>query len=120
MNLIYLIRRFVFLKTVCMLPSCLYWQCLQPISMCFSIRLNMFFIVRYMFSLVFIDTVKAYLEKNKIGKYNKEEMEKREQERRKEEEAEETLAKSINPNDRCLIKVLGQPERRGSVKFVGK
>uniref|UniRef100_A0A1B6DM77 CAP-Gly domain-containing protein n=1 Tax=Clastoptera arizonana TaxID=38151 RepID=A0A1B6DM77_9HEMI len=65
------------------------------------------------------DTLRAYLEKNKIGKYNKEEMKKKEEDQRKEEEQEEYLAKSIKVDDRCKIKVLGQPERLGSVKFVG-
>lgn len=67
----------------------------------------------------FSDTVKAYLEKNKLGKYNKEEVEKRELQKKKEEEEEENLAKKINVNDRCLVKVLGQPQRRGQVMFVG-
>lgn len=66
------------------------------------------------------DTVKAYLEKNKLGKYNKEEVEKKEQQRKKEEEEEERLAQNIKLNDRCLVKVLGQPQRRGQVMFVGK
>lgn len=69
---------------------------------------------------MFTDTVKAYLERNKLGRYNKEEMEKREKEKKLEEEAEETLAKNIPVNSRCLVKVLGQPVRRGQVMFVGK
>uniref|UniRef100_A0A1B6LRF3 CAP-Gly domain-containing protein n=1 Tax=Graphocephala atropunctata TaxID=36148 RepID=A0A1B6LRF3_9HEMI len=66
------------------------------------------------------DTVKAYLERNKLGKYNQEEVEKREKERKQEEEAEEQLAQNIQVNNRCLVKVIGQPERRGLVMFVGK
>lgn len=64
--------------------------------------------------------MKAYLEKNKLGKYNKEEVEKREQQRKKEEEEEEGLAQSIQVNNRCLVKVVGQPQRRGQVMFVGE
>jgi len=66
------------------------------------------------------DTVKAYLERNKLGKYNKEEVERREAEKKKEEEMEEKLSQKIQVNDRCLVRVVGQPERRGQVMFVGK
>ncbi|XP_054271771.1 tubulin-folding cofactor B-like isoform X2 [Macrosteles quadrilineatus] len=66
------------------------------------------------------DTVKAYLERNRLGKYNKEEVEKKELEKKKEEEMEEKLAEKIKVNDRCLVRVVGQPERRGEVMFVGK
>lgn len=66
-----------------------------------------------------IDTVKAFLEKNKLGKYNEEEMKKKIEERKQEEEAEEHLASLCKVGDRCEISVPNQPRRRATVLYVG-
>ncbi|CAL1683991.1 unnamed protein product [Lasius platythorax] len=66
------------------------------------------------------DTVKAFLEKNKLGKYNEEEMKKKIEERKQEEEAEEHLASLCKVGDRCEISVPNQPRRRATVLYVGK
>lgn len=55
-----------------------------------------------------------------MGKYNKEEVERKELEKKKEEELEEQLVQKMKVNDRCMVRVPGQPERRGQVMFVGK
>ncbi|XP_063983477.1 tubulin-folding cofactor B [Diachasmimorpha longicaudata] len=66
------------------------------------------------------DTVKAFLEKNKLGKYNEEELKKREEEKKLEEAAEEALAQALNVGDRCEVQVPSFPKRRATVMYVGK
>ncbi|XP_066593807.1 tubulin-folding cofactor B-like [Prorops nasuta] len=66
------------------------------------------------------DTVKAFLERNKVGKYNEEEVKRRAEEKKKEEELEEMLAKKCNIGDRCEISVPNQPKRRATVMYAGK
>ncbi|XP_063242869.1 tubulin-folding cofactor B-like [Bacillus rossius redtenbacheri] len=66
------------------------------------------------------DTVRAYLERNKLGKYNEEEQKKLDEKRRQEEQQEEEAAKKMKPGDRCEVAIPGKPVRRGCVRFVGK
>lgn len=66
------------------------------------------------------DTVKAFLEKNKLGKYNEEEMKRKAEEKKQEEEAEERLARSCKVGDRCEVFVLNQPTRRATILYVGQ
>ncbi|XP_076296586.1 tubulin-binding cofactor B [Lasioglossum baleicum] len=66
------------------------------------------------------DTVKAFLEKNKLGKYNKEKAEKKAEEKRQEEEAEEAQANSCHVGERCEVSVPNQPKRRATIMYVGK
>lgn len=66
------------------------------------------------------DSVKSFLKKNKLGKYNEAEMAAREEARRKEIENEIELAKKCNINDRCEVSVPGQPTRRGTIKYIGE
>jgi tubulin-folding cofactor B len=64
---------------------------------------------------IFIDSMRKFLEKNKLGKFD-EDKQKRKQE---EEEKESKLAESLKANDRCEVRIPGNPVRRGEVKFVG-
>lgn len=64
-------------------------------------------------------TVRSFLEHNKVGKYNAEQMKQREEIKRQEMEAIETAAKATKVGDRCEVRVLGQPVRRATVMFVG-
>ncbi|XP_033228374.1 tubulin-folding cofactor B [Belonocnema kinseyi] len=66
------------------------------------------------------DTVKAFLEKNRLGKYNDEEMKRREEEKKKEQEAEEASARLCKIGDRCEVYVPNQPKRRATIMYVGK
>jgi tubulin-folding cofactor B len=69
--------------------------------------------------LIIIDTVKAFLEKNKLGKYNEEEMKKKAEEKKREEEEEEHLASLCKVEDRCEVSVPNQPKRRATILYVG-
>ncbi|XP_029671556.1 tubulin-folding cofactor B [Formica exsecta] len=66
------------------------------------------------------DTVKAFLEKNKLGKYNEEEMKKKMEEKKREEEAEERSASLCKVGDRCEVSVPNLPRRRATILYVGK
>lgn len=66
------------------------------------------------------DTVKAFLEKNKLGKYNEEEMKRRAEEKKQEEEAEIAAAQLCKVGDRCEVCVPNQPKRRATIMYVGK
>jgi len=66
------------------------------------------------------DTVKAFLEKNKLGKYNEEDMQRKMEEKLREAEAEEALANSLKIGDRCEVRVPMQPKRRATIMYVGK
>lgn len=64
--------------------------------------------------------MRAFLTKNKLGKYNEEQMKQREEEQRQEQEAEEALIKTFAVGDRCEIEVPTQPKRRGTIMYIGK
>lgn len=68
----------------------------------------------------FLDTVKSFLAKNKLGKYNEEEMKRKEEQKKREEEAEEAQARLCKVGDRCEILVSNQPRRRATIMYVGK
>eukprot|EP00088_Acartia_fossae_P069147 TRINITY_DN8946_c0_g1_i5.p1 TRINITY_DN8946_c0_g1~~TRINITY_DN8946_c0_g1_i5.p1 ORF type:complete len:250 (-),score=59.86 TRINITY_DN8946_c0_g1_i5:255-1004(-) len=68
------------------------------------------------------DTVQAYLKRNKLGKYNEEEMAalaKAKEDQEKEDE-NRISSKGIAEGARCQVSVAGQMERRGTVRYVGK
>jgi tubulin-folding cofactor B len=93
---------------------------------------NMLLIEKYLFkrenpkhdpdfiTVAFIGTMKSFLEHNKVGRYNPEEMKQKEEKRRKEEEANEIAAKAVKVGDRCEVRVPGQSVRRATVMFIGK
>lgn len=65
-------------------------------------------------------TVQDFLKKNKLGKYNPEEVKKMEAEKAALEKAEKEAADKMKAGDRCEVKTPGNPPRRGEVKFVGE
>lgn len=65
-------------------------------------------------------TVRAFLERNKLGKYNEEEQRKLAKAKQAEKEAEEAAAKAIKVGDRCEVKVPTAPTRRATVMYVGE
>jgi len=68
------------------------------------------------------DTVQAYLKKNKLGKYNEEEMAALAAEKAKQEEEEKKIIdeRKLVEGARCEVTVVGSSTRRGAIKFVGK
>lgn len=65
------------------------------------------------------DSVKAFLEKNRLGKYNEEDVRKKAEEQQLKDLEEERLAKSLGLDQRCEVTVPNQPKKRGQIKFVG-
>ena len=65
-------------------------------------------------------TVQDFLKKNKMGKYNPEEMKRLEEEKTAQDKEETELASKIKVDDRCEVKMPGNPTRRGTVKYVGE
>jgi len=66
------------------------------------------------------DTVRSFLQRNKLGKYNEAEMERLKEEKEKEEKAEQDLVDQMKVGDRCQTSVPGSGTRRGTVKYLGK
>lgn len=66
------------------------------------------------------DTVAAYLKRNKLGKYNEEEMEKLRIEKEKEDKEEADKLATMKVGDRCEARTPGSTARRGTVKYLGK
>jgi len=68
------------------------------------------------------DTVQAYLKKNKLGKYNEEEMAALAKEKEEREAAETKMVeeKCIVEGARAEIVIHGSGKRRGTVRFVGQ
>lgn len=63
------------------------------------------------------DTVKSFLLKNKLGKYNEEEMKRIEAEKAAAEAAELELLKEIEVGKRCEVTIPGNMARRGQVRM---
>lgn len=66
------------------------------------------------------DTVQSFLKRNRLGKYNEEELKKMEEEKNKLEQEEKQMADAMKVDDRCEVKAPGAMTRRGTVRFVGK
>lgn len=67
-----------------------------------------------------LDTVKAFLARNNMGKYNEENVRRKAEEQELKEAEEEQAAKALGLEQRCEVSVSGQPKRRGVIKFVGQ
>ena len=68
------------------------------------------------------DTVAAFLKKNKLGKYNEEEMADLAKQKQAKEDGEKCYidCQGIIDGARCEITIQGQLPKRGTVRFVGK
>lgn len=62
----------------------------------------------------------AYLKRNKLGKFSKEEQERRELQKKEEEEAEAKKLENLSVGARCEVSVPGQPTRRAAIRFIGE
>jgi tubulin-folding cofactor B len=65
-------------------------------------------------------TVQDFLKKNRIGKYNPEEVAKLEADKAKLEKEEKDAASKITIGNRVEVRAPAAPTRRGEVKFVGE
>nr|CAG4636011.1 EOG090X02PU [Eubosmina coregoni] len=65
------------------------------------------------------DTVKAFMERNRMGKYNEDNLKKKQEEQQIKETEEEEMANAFKVDERCEVSVSGQPKRRGVIKFNG-
>jgi len=86
-----------------------------------KLNLNEFVVITAaLFPYCFSDSVKAFLERNKLGKYNEEDVRKKAEEQKIKETEEERAALALEIGKRCEVSVTGQPKRRGVIQFVGK
>ncbi|CAK1555291.1 unnamed protein product [Leptosia nina] len=65
------------------------------------------------------DTLRSFLQRNKLGKYNEEEMQKMKEQQQKELEDEAKLAEAVLVGARCEVRVPSQPTRRATVRYNG-
>ncbi|KAJ0063702.1 hypothetical protein NL108_006630, partial [Boleophthalmus pectinirostris] len=65
------------------------------------------------------DTARSFMKKQRVGRYNEEEMTKKKAELAAREEEQKTAAEAITIGSRCRVQVPGQPTKLGSVMFVG-
>uniref|UniRef100_A0A8D0L8Z9 Tubulin folding cofactor B n=1 Tax=Sphenodon punctatus TaxID=8508 RepID=A0A8D0L8Z9_SPHPU len=65
------------------------------------------------------DSVRSFMKRSKVGKYNEEEMTKKGEEQEQKLTEEKALAEAISTGARCEVRMLGQPTKRGTVMYVG-
>lgn len=65
------------------------------------------------------DSVRSFLKKNKLGKFNEEETAQKAAEQQRKLEEERLAAEAITPGSRCEVRAVGQPTKRGTVMYVG-
>ncbi|XP_013141672.1 PREDICTED: tubulin-folding cofactor B [Papilio polytes] len=65
------------------------------------------------------DTLRSFLQRNKLGKYNEEEMNKLKEQQQKELEEEANLASKVLVGARCEVRAPRQPARRATVRYNG-
>lgn len=71
-------------------------------------------------SLFPIDSVRSFLKKNKMGKFNEEETAQKAEEQQRKLEEERLASESIKVGSRCEVRAVGQPNKRGTVLYVGE
>ncbi|CAH0719812.1 unnamed protein product, partial [Brenthis ino] len=65
------------------------------------------------------DTLRSFLQRNKLGKYNEEDMKKLKEQQQKELEEEAKLAEAVLVGARCEVRVPAQGARRATVRYNG-
>ncbi|XP_033014520.1 tubulin-folding cofactor B isoform X2 [Lacerta agilis] len=65
------------------------------------------------------DTARSFMKTSKLGPYNAEEMVKREADREQKLMEEKAQAEAISVGSRCEVRAAGQPNKRGTVMYVG-
>uniref|UniRef100_A0A182JDA5 CAP-Gly domain-containing protein n=1 Tax=Anopheles atroparvus TaxID=41427 RepID=A0A182JDA5_ANOAO len=65
------------------------------------------------------DSVRSFLKKNKLGKYNAEEMAKLEEDRKRQEEEDRKKVEETAIGSRCRVTTKGQPTRIGTIMYKG-
>ncbi|KAM7352522.1 tubulin-binding cofactor B [Cochliomyia hominivorax] len=65
------------------------------------------------------NTVRSFLKRNRMGKYNEEEQQREEAKRKEKEELEKQKAELCTIGSRCQVTVKGCPTRRGTVMYNG-
>ncbi|XP_055587035.1 tubulin-folding cofactor B [Uranotaenia lowii] len=66
------------------------------------------------------DSVRSYLKRNKLGKYNEEEVAQLERERKKQEEEDARKLEQAEIGSRCKVTTKGHPTRLGTVMYKGE
>uniref|UniRef100_A0A8V5GZ86 Uncharacterized protein n=1 Tax=Melopsittacus undulatus TaxID=13146 RepID=A0A8V5GZ86_MELUD len=66
------------------------------------------------------ESVRSFLRQRQWGRFDAEAAERREQQLRQRREQEAALAAALPVGTRCLVRVPGQPSRRGTVMYVGQ
>lgn len=65
------------------------------------------------------DSVRSFLKRNKMGKFNEEEASEKAAEQKCKLEEEKLAAETITTGSRCEVRAPGQPTKRGTVMYVG-
>lgn len=65
------------------------------------------------------DSVRAFLKRNKLGKFDEDKEAKKDAEEDQKEASERGLAEAITVGARCEVALPGQPKKRGTVMYVG-
>ncbi|XP_062539783.1 tubulin-folding cofactor B [Armigeres subalbatus] len=66
------------------------------------------------------DSLRNYLKRNRLGKYNEEEMAKLEEERKKQEDEDAAKLEQATIGARCKVTTKGHPTRLGTVMYKGE
>lgn len=65
------------------------------------------------------DSARSFMKKQRIGRFNEDEMAKKKAERSAREEEQKAAADAISVGSRCQVQVPGQPTKLGTVMYVG-
>ncbi|XP_042271208.1 tubulin-folding cofactor B [Thunnus maccoyii] len=65
------------------------------------------------------DTARSFMKKQRVGRFNEEEMAKKKAENAAREEEQKVAADAISVGSRCQVQVSGQPTKVGTVMYVG-
>lgn len=65
------------------------------------------------------DSARSFMKKQRVGRYNDEEMAKKKAEVASREDEQKAAAEAISVGSRCQVQVVGQPSKLGTVMFVG-